>query len=477
MLYSSCLVLSLVCLPAQTPTSAPKMTLPVGAQPEAHVQSYPINLPTALSLSHANPLDIALASQRLEAAQAQLSRANTLWLPTIYLGADYFRHDGQLQDIVGSVFTTSRSAFMVGAGPSAVFSVSDALFSPLAARQVVRARQAEQQAAVNDSTYAVAESYFNVQQARGELAAALDTVRRADEVLRRTEQLTSGLAPKVELNRVRTEASRRRLGVANARERWETSSAELARLLRLPATSLVLPLEDPAIQVCLVDLNKSVDDLVAIGLGNRPELASRQALVQATLTKLKQEKLRPLVPSVLLRGNATNPAGTLSTGYFGGGINDQVGNFSARNSMDVQLLCELQNLGLGNRAAVRERKAENEIALIELFRTQDRVAAEVVQAHAQAHRAAQRIKDAEFEVTDAVETVEKNIEGLSQTRRVGEVIVLVFRPQEVVAAVQALDQAYRDYYGAVADFNRAQFRLYRALGHPAQCLSVDTPTP
>ncbi|HSQ55185.1 MAG TPA: hypothetical protein VLM40_05515 [Gemmata sp.] len=32
------------------------------------------------------------------------------------------------------------------------------------------------------------------------------------------------------------------------------------------------------------------------------------------------------------------------------------------------------------------------------------------------------------------------------------------------------EQAYRDYYSAVADNNRAQFRLYRALGHPAQSL-------
>jgi hypothetical protein len=71
---------------------------------------------------------------------------------------------------------------------------------------------------------------------------------------------------------------------------------------------------------------------------------------------------------------------------------------------------------------------------------------------------------------EAAETVKTNLEGLSQTRRVGDTLVLVFRPQEVVAAVQALDQAYRDYFGAIADANRAQFRLYRALGHPAQCV-------
>ena len=48
--------------------------------------------------------------------------------------------------------------------------------------------------------------------------------------------------------------------------------------------------------------------------------------------------------------------------------------------------------------------------------------------------------------------------------------ILVIRPLEVVAAMQALVQAYYDYYGTVADFNRAEFRLYRAMGDPAQML-------
>jgi hypothetical protein len=95
----------------------------------------------------------------------------------------------------------------------------------------------------------------------------------------------------------------------------------------------------------------------------------------------------------------------------------------------------------------------------------------VVQANARVKRAANRLKVAEAGLADAAETAEKNVLGLGQTRRVGEQLVLVFRPQEAVAAVATLDQAYRDYFAAVADHNRAQFQLYRALGHPAQCLS------
>ena len=47
--------------------------------------------------------------------------------------------------------------------------------------------------------------------------------------------------------------------------------------------------------------------------------------------------------------------------------------------------------------------------------------------------------------------------------------------QEVVASVQSLAQAYNDFYGAVADYARAQVRLYRALGHPAQELDCRLP--
>ena len=46
---------------------------------------------------------------------------------------------------------------------------------------------------------------------------------------------------------------------------------------------------------------------------------------------------------------------------------------------------------------------------------------------------------------------------------------------EAWRAVQALSQAYTDFYSAVADYNRAQFRLYRALGHPAQVLGGGEP--
>jgi outer membrane protein TolC len=421
-----------------------------------------------LRLAHVRPLDVAAAAERIRLAAAELQRARVLWLPTLEVGPDYFRHDGQNQDVAGNVFGNSRSTFMFGAGPGMVFAVSDALLAPLAQRQVLLAREAALQAAHNDTMLAVAEAYFNVQQARGELAGAIDSARRAEDLVRRTEQFAREIVPALEAARARAELARRRQAISAARQRWSVASAELARVLRLNPAAVVLPLEPPHLRVTLVPLDCPVDDLIGVALTTRPELAENQALVQATLERLRQERLRPLVPSVLVRGGSTIPTGTLGFGVFGAGRNSHLGDFSARTDIDVQLLWEFQNLGFGNRALVHARKAENRLAVLELFRIQDRVAAEVVQAYAEARFALERLGEAETGVKDALESAVQNFEGLRQTRQPGGAIVLLVRPQEAVAAVQALAQAYNDYYGAVADYDRAQFRLYRALGHPSQ---------
>src|SRR5262249_10330946 len=159
--------------------------------------------------------------------------------------------------------------------------------------------------------------------------------------------LAEGVATPVDAIRARAELARRRQAVQTARERWRTFSAELARLLRLDPAALVDPLEPPHLRVTLVALDRPVDDLIPLALTRRPDLASRQALVRATLEALRAERLRPLVPSVLLRGAATNPAGTLAGGYFGGGLNSSLKNFGARGDFDVQVLWELLDLGLG----------------------------------------------------------------------------------------------------------------------------------
>jgi hypothetical protein len=160
----------------------------------------------------------------------------------------------------------------------------------------------------------------------------------------------------------------------------------------------------------------------------------------------------------------------LGAGVFAGGTNGDLGSTAARSDWDLQVLWQLDNLGFGNAARIRLRDSEHRASLLDLFRTQDRVAAEVSRAAAQARQAVRRVQIADQQVRLAVDSYNKNLIGLGQVRRAGELIQTIVRPQEAIAAIQSLAQAYSDYFGAVADSNRAQFRLYRAMGQPAQLL-------
>jgi outer membrane protein TolC len=457
-------------------TTEPFATSGQAATPGARVgAALPINLPSALTLANARPIDVVAAAERVRIAAAQLELAGVQWLPTVTVGGDYNRHEGAIQNADGTITEASRGSLMVGVGTgignAAVLNVNDAVFAPLIARQTVRAREADLRAAQNDSLVAVTDAYFAVQQARGELAGAADATRRMTALVDRTRKLATGLVPELEATRAEAELARRQQVEELARERWRVSGAELVRLLRLDPGTQVDPVEPPQLRVVLIDPARTVDELIPIALSSRPELASRQAQVQATLALLRREQLRPLVPSILLRGWSTPVAGTLAAGVFAGGPNGKLDSGS-RLDLDVQVLWQLDNLGFGNRAMTHQREAESRLAVVELFRVQDQVAADVAQAYARSQEAARRVAIAERGLRLAAESADKNLAALGQLRRVGDVNQLVVRPLEAVTAVQAMAQAYSDYYTAVADHNRAQFQLYRAIGHPAECLTT-----
>ena len=305
-----------------------------------------------------------------------------------------------------------------------------------------------------------------MQQARGELAGAIEATRRTEDLVARTRKLAPEIVPELELFRAETELARRQKTELLARERWKVASAELLRVLRLDPSAQVEPLEPPQLRVELIDLKKPVDDLIPIALTTRPELASQQAQVQATLALAQTGALAAassLYPAARRFHDARRHAGRRA--FFAVAQRQQRRHARRRGPATAVATGQprLRQPREGSPAAGREPRGGRR-----LFRIQDRVAAEVAQAYAQAQLAARRVKVAERGLRSAVQSADKNLVALRQTKGAGATLVLLVRPQEVVAAIQALAQAYADYYGAVADANRAQFRLYRALGQPAQ---------
>ena len=440
------------------------------AQPEKHDQTLPINLATAMQLADARPLVIQAAIASEMTSCGRLEKAQVLWLPDLYLGSDYQRHDGGQIRTTGDVAINDRNQFLTGGGLKAVFGLTDAIYAPLAARQVYRARNYDVQAAKNDALLSVTDAYFSVQQARGVLAGTEDTVAKANELVKRIESLAQGLAAPIEVQRAQTTLAELQQQAAIARQDWRINSANLTRVLRLNPAAVAIPVEPPHLQVTVIPPDQSVDELIPEGLSSRPELASQQSIVKATIDRLKQERMRPLIPSLVLQGTA-NPGNTLGAGFYEANRTGNDPTWTGRSDWDFQVVWQLENLGAGNRGAVHERQGEQRQAMIELFRVQDQVAAEVAQAYAQVEAATSRIKEAEYGLAAAQVSFDGNLKGVSETIRAGDQLQLVIRPQEVTASLLQLRQAYNNYFSSVNDYNRAEFRLYHALGYPAQQLT------
>lgn len=453
-------------------------TLAKANAPEATIDSdtiEPIDWLTVIRLSGERDLDIGIARERLGMALAELEESRTLLLPSLYLGPNWIRHDGQAQLVDGKVRSISKSSLFLGGtaaggqgvtgpvpaggpaqvgGLTSIIRFSDAIYEPMAKRQVSESRRAGVVVAQQNALLKVSELYFDLQKAAGQVAIAREAASLSDGLVQVTQSFfDAGTGLEADLRRSTTERERRRQEVELRVAGLETVSAELTRMLRLNQASVLVPVEPPEFSLELVSPHISTDELITIGLTHRPELAESQAIVKATLAKLKQARMRPLIPSLAFR---------YSGGGFGGGPNGFFGDFNGRSDADVNLFWQIQGLGLADRAIKKRSDAENRAAALELMKTQDKVAADVAASHRQLLATIRRREIAEKAIPDAQASVEENFEAIRQ----GAGLRGGIRAIETLQPIQALAQAELDLLESVVDENRAQVRLYYAVGQP-----------
>lgn len=446
---------SVLCGPAPIVRAASAEAVPMAADPD-QVETLPIDLPTALRLADSANPTVNLARARVEEAFARLREAQVLWLPNIDAGPAYQRHDGQIQNSRGEVFSVSKSNFFIGGGVAMRFETGDALFGPLVARQLVRAQVAAARAVNDNVGLDVALTYLDLVQVYGQLAVNAETLANAEEMLRNAasaQEAGKGKTP-ADAPRARTEVELRREERRILETRAAQVSARLAQLLLLRPTVDLRPADPAVVPVSLVPPDTPLDDLVATGLVNRPELARDQALVGAAVARWRQARFRPLLPRL---------EATYLAGDFGGGTNDELGNWNGRGDGTLQAVWELRNFGLGDAARVRAERALVDQANFRVTESQAQVAAEVSAAAKEVRTRLRAIAHAQEAVRQAEETwriLVQSAFGLAGRE-------LRFDPLEPLLAEQALATARTQYLNEVIEYNKAQFRLYVALGQPA----------
>lgn len=459
----STLTLAAATEPAPLPPTAsrPAATEPMALSPSvtrpayAQLETHPIDLPTVLRLVDANSPTVGFARARVAEAQARVARAEVQWLPNLTFGAAYTRFDGQTQNQRGEVFGVSRANLFYSGGPALSLDVAEALYGPLVARRVRSAAQLQEVATTITAEQDAASTYLDLVQLYAQLEINAETLSRAEEMLKAAESAKETKLDRTagDVQRARTEVLFRRTERHDLEARAAAVSARLGRLLCLQPNVKLVPADMVVAPLTLIDPSRTIDDLLATALETRPDLAAGRETIAAAWERVKQAKREPFIPKVTLQNQ---------TGSFGGGLNDDLTNFSTRNALSVQLFWEVRNLGFGNRAGVAERRAAADQARYQLAEAQARAAAEVVEAAQTAAAKFEAIAPSEEAVKEAAELYRINKSGTQNVVGANN----LFDALRPLQAIQALNTARLNYLSAIMDHNRAQLRLLAATGTP-----------
>jgi outer membrane protein TolC len=425
----------------------------------------PIDLARALALGGADNPTIALAREAVRASLARQLEAQALLLPTLSAGASYDWHRGNLQTGQGVILDVERQSAYVGAGAvaigagtvvnpgiSLVANPADAILAPRAARSAVAARQFDAQAVNNNILLDVATRYFDLVGAEARLLAMRRSEADAGDLVKVTRDMAEAKQGReADAERARTEALFMRAAAERLQGEVDVAAAALARLLNLDPVRLLRAPAAPIPLLELVDPRAGLESLVEIAVDNRPEIAARTADIAVVETNLRQERIRPWVPTL---------AAGFSAGGFGGGGNlaeTQFSSFRGRTDFDFSAIWTFENFGFGNLAKRRRLEARVSEANAERLRAVDAVREEVAEAFALVLARRQTIDIAR----QRTETAERAfLQDLKRARN------LEGRPIEALDSVRLLTRARQDYVGALIGYDQAQLQLFVALGQP-----------
>lgn len=406
-----------------------------------------IDLPTALRLAGAQNLDVRIAQERLAEAKANHQSALLQFFPWVIAGVAYRRHDGRVQSTEGDILDVSKQTYVPGGALVSQLDLGDAIYKKLAAKQLEHAADHALAAQRQDSIAQAAGGYFDLVYAQATVGVAHEAVRISTNYETQVRHaLEAGIAFKGDLLRVSVQAERNQLALRQAAELQRVTAARLAQILHLdPAVELLA--QDPDLApVTLVETNAALGSLVQRALSLRPELKQSQAFVQAAKENKNGTVYGPLIPSI---------GASAFGGGLGGGKNGDTGNFGEQEDYFVGVGWRIGPGGLFDFSRQKAAKARLNSTRIGAEKLHDEIVRQVVEAFTRLQSQSEQINMTRRGLTAA----EEGLRLAQQRQEFGVGIVL-----ENILAEQDLTRARTDYLKAVAEFNKAQYGLSKAVG-------------
>jgi|GEM_PF-919197 outer membrane protein TolC len=462
----------------------------------------PLSLAAALAQAGMENPVINIARQAVQSARGLQLQARVLLLPSVNVGANYDDHTGPLQASFGAIRKVDRDAIYYGLGANTVAAESikipgllistpltDAIFEPRAARFLVANRNFLATATRNDIFLEVSTTYLALMNAETRLAIIRQSERDFEEVARLTAVFAQrGRGRYGDAERAAADLQALRYEEQQVQQDVAVASADLAQLLNLDPSIRLVTGDIPLQVVQFVDPQTPLPKLLEIAEQNHPAILAASAAIRGSQVRVRQETVRPLLP-ILWMGFSTGDfgGGAVATAQGNGAYNPHTGNpdlvtvnntlgqtvpkfgkISGRIDVDVFAFWQLRNMGLGNLALIRERRAQRNQAEANRLRILNEVREQVSVAYNTSAEQFRAIAIQRRRVQEATEGFQRDL-------------ITAFRgvvlPIEVLDNAKRLRAAREALLEAVIGFDRAQFQLFVALGQPPTLVVEDDKPP
>ena len=440
--------------------SMPALHLPSFGAQTTNGSSYPIDLPTTLRLAGAQNLDIQIARERLKEAEAERTSALERFFPWVAPGVSYHRRDGVAQGVPSGIISDAHfQSYYPGAALSAQVDLGDAIYKSLAAKQLVKASDQALETQRQDTILNAAQGYFDLAKAKALVEVITDALKTSQDYQQQLhEAVASGIAFKGDELRVQTQTKNYQIALRQGVEQQRVVAVNLARILHLDSRVELVPQDAGLTRLTLIEPGTAMDTLVERALRSRPELKESQALILAARESKKGAVYGPLIPSI---------GAQVFGGGLGGGPDGGPSNFGAEGDYLVGLSWRIGPGGLFDSGRVRASKARLAATELGKAKLKDDITSQVVAGLTRLQSLSDQIVLAAANLASASETLRLTRER----KQFGVGVVL-----EDIQAEQELERARSQYVNALAEFNKAQYGLSRAVGSLSDPHS-DSPSP
>jgi outer membrane protein TolC len=347
----------------------------------------------------------------------------------------------------GIISNTHFQSYSPGVSLAAQISLGDAIYNSLAAIQLVKASDQALESQRQDAILQAAQGYFDLVKGKALVEVVKEAIRVSQIYERQLhEAVGAGIAFKGDELRVQSQTEHYRIALEQALEQERVAGVNLAQVLHLDSRVALTPEDDGLTPMLIFPINVSMDSLVEQALRTRPELKQSQASIAAARETKNGTIYGPLIPSV---------GAQVFGGGLGGGPDGGPSNFGAEGDYGVGLSWKIGPGGLFDSGRINTSRARLAAVRISDSKLKDAVVSQVVAGLVRVNSTAAQIRLAERNLATTTETFRLTRER----KQFGVGIVL-----EDIQAQQAVTQARSDYVTAVAENDKAQYALSKAVG-------------